>query len=157
MKGILSPAEIENLLHRQVVGRLACCAEGEVYIVPISYAYDGEYIYCHSEEGLKTSIMRKNPRVCFQVDEMRNMAQWKSVITWGEFEELTTENEKEKALNILMNRMLPVASSETTHLGSQWPFAAGGTEDVGGLFFRIHIYKKTGRFEQEEASPQFPG
>ena len=83
MLGILSPSKIEEVLKTQLVGRIGGSWNGETYIIPISYAYDGNYIYCHTTEGKKTAIMRKNARVCFQVDEMKDMANWKSVIVQG--------------------------------------------------------------------------
>ena len=53
----------------------------------------GNILYAHSLEGLKISIMRKNPTVCFQVDTMKDMADWESVLLWGTFEELTNEKD----------------------------------------------------------------
>jgi nitroimidazol reductase NimA-like FMN-containing flavoprotein (pyridoxamine 5'-phosphate oxidase superfamily) len=151
MLGALSPIEIEDLLHEQIVGRIGCYSENRVYVVPISYAYDGQYIYCHTHEGMKVNIMRKNPNVCFQVDEMKDMGNWKSVICWGEFEELKDEEEKHKALLLLIKRPLPVISSETTHLGTTWPFNAScenGLCDISGIVFRIYLEEKTGKCEQ---------
>jgi nitroimidazol reductase NimA-like FMN-containing flavoprotein (pyridoxamine 5'-phosphate oxidase superfamily) len=86
MFGTLENNEIEELLSQQLVGRIGCHAADTTYIVPISYAYDGEYIYGHSFEGMKLNMMRENPKVCFQVDNMHNMANWQSVVAWGEFD-----------------------------------------------------------------------
>jgi len=152
----LSYEQIENLLHQQVVGRIACHYEDEIYIVPISYAYDGKYIYCHAYEGRKMEMMRKNSKVCFQVDEMKDMANWTSVIAWGNFEELTDPVQRNKALRILLNRPLPILSSITTHLGDVWPFSANdakGIDDIPGIVFRISLQEKTGKFERTSESP----
>ena len=149
----LNQEEIENLLHHQIVGHLGCHADGITYIVPVSYAYDGTYIYCHGYEGKKMEMLRKNPKICFQVDEMTDMADWKSVIAWGEFEELKDKNEKNEAFRILLKRALPIHSSITTHLGSQWPFSSDDLGTIEGVAFRIKIKEKTGRFERTGASP----
>jgi uncharacterized protein len=153
----LTPEEIEGLLHREIIGRLACHADTSIYVVPISYAYDGKYIYCHTYEGMKMELLRKDPNVCFQVDEMKNMANWKSVIAWGDFEELTEKKERKKAFRILMNRHLPVNSSITTHLGPSWPFSSDNVDNIEGIFFRIYLHKKTGRFENDQATASVPG
>jgi nitroimidazol reductase NimA-like FMN-containing flavoprotein (pyridoxamine 5'-phosphate oxidase superfamily) len=87
---------LKVFLQSQIVGRIGCHDGDLVYVVPISYAYDGEYVYFHSYEGKKIDIMRKNPKICFQIDEMKDMANWKSVIAWGEFEELNDYEEKIK-------------------------------------------------------------
>jgi hypothetical protein len=59
MFGILNPVEIEQLLSKQLVGRIGCHADGVTYVVPISYAYDGEYVYARTFEGMKINMMRK--------------------------------------------------------------------------------------------------
>jgi nitroimidazol reductase NimA-like FMN-containing flavoprotein (pyridoxamine 5'-phosphate oxidase superfamily) len=151
MTGNLSTDQIERLLHQQVVGRLACHYKDDVYIVPVSYAYDDNCIYCHAFEGKKMEMMRQNPGVCFQVDEMKDMSNWKSVIARGKFEELNDRDEKNKALSILLKRKLPMVSSVTTHLGESWPFSASDIHEldiIPGIVFRICLAEKTGRFEQ---------
>jgi uncharacterized protein len=148
MFGNLENSEIEKLLNKQLVGRIGCSADGVTYVVPVSYAYDGNYIYVRSFDGMKTRIMRKNPKVCFQVDNMKNLANWQSVICWGEFEELTNEPGKKMALEKLNARVLPMVSSETMHITPEWPFPADRTEQVKGIFFRIKLTEKTGRFEK---------
>jgi len=158
MIDILSSAEIEGLLYSQFVGRIGCKDDKTVYVVPISYAYDGKYIYCHTYEGKKLDIMRHNPQVCFQVDEMKNMANWQSVIAWGRFEEVTDKGERIEALKILLNRELPIPSSVTTHLGKTWPFTGNGSNglaDIPGIVFRIYLTEKTGKFENTSVTPQF--
>ena len=156
MLGELSANEIEDLLHKQIVGRIGCHDEDIVYVVPISYAYDDDCVYCHSYEGKKLDIMRKNPKVCFQVDEMGDMANWRSVMAWGKFEELSNDEEKAKALLILLHRQLPSRSSITTHLGKSWPFTPPNRDElisIPGITFRISLTEKTGRFESTSESP----
>ena len=147
MRGEMNLTDIEDVLSRQIVGRIGCHADDITYIVPISYAYDGEYIYGHTKEGMKVAIMRKNPKVCFQADRMPDMANWQSVIVWGEYEELTDPAPRKKAMQKLVNRVLPMISSETTHLSPQWPFPAKDPGEISGIVFRIKVGKKTGCFE----------
>jgi hypothetical protein len=156
MIGKLSPSEIEDVLSLQCVGRIGCHDKDNIYVVPISYAYDGENIYCHAYEGKKIELMRTNPGVCFEVDEMKDMANWKSVILQGQFEEIKEKKERDKALEILVNRRLPISSSITTHLGQTWPFVGDGFKglsDIPGIVFRISIREKTGRFEKTTVTP----
>jgi nitroimidazol reductase NimA-like FMN-containing flavoprotein (pyridoxamine 5'-phosphate oxidase superfamily) len=79
---------------------------------------------------------------------MKDMANWKSVIVWGEFKELTEKVERDKALQFLVNRILPMNSSETTHLSPHWPFPVSDLSTIRGVVFKIQIYKTTGRFEK---------
>jgi nitroimidazol reductase NimA-like FMN-containing flavoprotein (pyridoxamine 5'-phosphate oxidase superfamily) len=148
MFGKLNNEEIEHLIHRQFAGRLGCHAENVTYIVPISYAYDGEYIYGHTFEGMKVKMMRKNPNICFQVDDMHNMANWQSVIAWGSFEELKSSAERDFGIDVLMNRALPFNHSVTMQLSPQWPFPVRDRSAIDGIIFRIRLTDKTGRFEK---------
>lgn len=155
MFGEMKKQEVEALLKSQIVGRLACCQDNEPYMVPMSYAYDGEYIYGHSKEGMKIQMMRKNPKICFQVDKMEDMANWKSVIVWGKYEELASMDERSLGLKILMDRVLPIVSSETVHLSPHWPFPPQQIGSIKGIVFRIKIEKMTGRFEKSNGGTYF--
>ncbi|HEV7620160.1 MAG TPA: pyridoxamine 5'-phosphate oxidase family protein [Flavisolibacter sp.] len=154
MIGTMEINKIEEVLKTQIDGHLACHADDRTYLTPVSYAYDGHDVYVHSFEGLKISMMRKNPKVCFQVDHRVNMANWESIITWGLYEEILDKEERIKALQILANRKLPIISSSTTHLTENWPFYSGDLNNIKGIVFRIILTEKTGRFEGNIASGQ---
>ena len=143
----LSSKQIEKVISGNIFGRLGCHADGETYIVPISYAYDGEYIYFRSFEGLKLSMMRKNPKVCFQIDAIKDMANWESVIAWGDFEELTNEKDRNMGLKKLMSRTLPKVTGEMEKFSAEWPFPTSNYSQIEGIVYRIRITKKTGRSE----------
>ncbi len=154
MIATLNDSEMESLLYEQLIGHIGCQLHGTVYVVPVSYAYDGAYIYVRSFEGKKISIMRKNPAICFQVDKMLDMANWQSVIAYGSFEELTDTGERKKALDVLLNRRLPVPSSETTRLGKIWPFQPEDLNTIEGVVFRVLLTEKTGRYEESGSAPK---
>ena len=146
--------EIETLLRKEVVARLGCSDGKMVYVVPISYVYDGDCAYCHTHEGLKVTIMRKHPAVCFEVDRLQNMGNWQCVVAHGEFEELKDPELRNFALQKLHERVLPVVSSETTHLSPDWPFAPPEFSKIEGVTFRIRLQAKSGRFERSPAMSQ---
>jgi len=152
MIGKLENNEIEEVLHRQLIGRIGCHANDITYVVPISYAYDGTYIYGHTYEGMKIEMMRENPKVCFEVDNMENMANWKSVICWGEFEELTNSDERKTGIQKLLDRVLPLITSETVQITPHWPFPPTDFNRINGIIYRIRLHEKTGRFENNSES-----
>ena len=156
MLGKLNNTKIEEVLHEQILGRIGCHANDVTYIVPTSYAYDGNYIYAHSKNGMKLDIMRENPKVCFEVEVFSHMADWKTVIVWGRFEEITDVDERKKALQILHNRHLPLIPSETVKLSQYWPFTPADLNSIGGTVYRIVIEEKTGRFENMELDNAAP-
>ncbi len=151
MFGKLNNAQIEKVISDNIVGRIGCHADNKTYVVPISYAYDGTCIYTHAYEGLKVSMMRQNPNVCFQIDDMKNMADWESVIAWGTFEELTNTEDRDAGLQKLVDRVLPKISSATVKLSPQWPFPPDDFSQVKGIIFRIRLKEKSGRYENIDA------
>lgn len=139
MIGKMNNNQIVNVLQSQLIGRLACYADKKLYLVPITYAYKDGYIYCHSKEGLKVEMMRKNPEVCFQVDDIENQNSWRCVILWGEYERLSKETEQENAKQILADRLEPISTGETV--------VPQIRQDVPSNF-RIRIKEQSGRFEK---------
>jgi uncharacterized protein len=149
MLGELTPEQINAVLFNEVVGRIGCYGEGRTYIVPITYVFDGEAVYAHSAEGLKIRMMRANPHVCFQVDQRENLANWRSVIAWGVFEELQGKAALD-ALQILVARMLPLVTSETLRLPDDLSLAASKpvADTPKNVIYRIRLLERTGRFEK---------
>ncbi len=115
MLGTLTETQMNNLLTMQAVGRIGYNDNKKSYITPVTYVFDGKYIFGQTNEGLKLEVMRRNPFVCFEVDSMLNMANWESVIVWGYFEELEDE-EAIKAREYLYNGILDLLTSSTVHL-----------------------------------------
>ncbi|MGZ3920846.1 MAG: pyridoxamine 5'-phosphate oxidase family protein [Bacteroidia bacterium] len=149
MLGELNNDQIESLLRSEAIGRIGCYADNKIYVVPVSYAYDGIYIYAHSKEGMKILMMRKNPLVCFEVDHMENMANWQSVIASGTFEELTEHESSKRGMKILIDRLQPLMTSETAQPSHGLP--GNHQNDVKAfhaVVFRIKLSEKTGRFEK---------
>lgn len=148
MLGELNNEQIQHVLNSQVVGRLGCYADGEVYVVPITFAYDGTYIYSRSKDGAKIKMMRENNRVCFEVDIIENMANWRSVIVWGTYEELTDEESQQKALQTLEAKIAPFITSETVRPHRQTMSPQIVEKEKKAIVYRIRVEKKTGRFEK---------
>jgi nitroimidazol reductase NimA-like FMN-containing flavoprotein (pyridoxamine 5'-phosphate oxidase superfamily) len=149
MLGLLSSAEIEDLLRTEVVARLGCHANGRTYVVPVTYVYDREALLIQSPDGLKVRMMHENPWVCVEVDHIDNLANWRSVIAWGRFEALFGA-EATTAFARLRARLEPLMLSETTPVSET--LAEGETRVRSGnghaSIYRIRLFEKTGRFER---------
>jgi|SRR5688572_9101500 len=149
MLGKLTDAQIEHVLHTQFVGRLGCCADGKMYVVPVTYVYDDGYIYAHSKEGLKVQMMRKNSQVCFLVDAMENITNWRSVIVWGEYQELKGEKDQKAGMKTMIDRLAPFMISETVRPLQSYPHAPETVEKgFKAIAYRIKVTESTGRFEK---------
>ncbi len=141
----LSEEQIEYVLKNELLGHIGCHADNITYVVPICYAYDGKCIYGRTYDGMKIKMMRENPNVCFQVEYIENMVKWRSVICWGEFEELTDFDKRNKGIRVLEDRVLAVVEINAFNQSPYWPFSISDLDDVKGIIFRIHLNKKTGR------------
>jgi nitroimidazol reductase NimA-like FMN-containing flavoprotein (pyridoxamine 5'-phosphate oxidase superfamily) len=145
MIGELNGAQIETVLQSECICRIGCHADGETYVVPVTYAYDGSSFYCHSVDGMKTGMMRKNPKVCVEVDHIHDMANWQCVVARATFVELHGTDARE-AMSFLVQRLAPLmssASSDPSHGGH-----AAERRGLKPVAFRLDVYDKTGRFEK---------
>jgi nitroimidazol reductase NimA-like FMN-containing flavoprotein (pyridoxamine 5'-phosphate oxidase superfamily) len=147
--GRLSEQQADRLLRAEIVGRIGCSAQGRVYVVPVTYVYDGTAIYGHTSDGMKVRMMRENPDVCFEVDHQESLANWQSVIAWGHFEELRG-TAAAHAMGLLMDRLLPFIPSETAAPHGDEPSDVHRTDVLGRpvIVYRIVVREKTGRFEK---------
>lgn len=151
MIGTLTSGQIDEVLRLQLYGRIACQHGGKLYVVPISYAFDGEHLYAHSKEGLKIEMLRKHPSTCFQTDIVDNLANWRSVIVWGLFEEINDTNGEAFAKTLLDDRFGPLHISESIMRpseGIQPPLSVEKKKKA--VYFRIRVTERTGRFERPE-------
>jgi nitroimidazol reductase NimA-like FMN-containing flavoprotein (pyridoxamine 5'-phosphate oxidase superfamily) len=149
MMGVLDEQKINNVLSSQVVGRLACTDGNIPYIVPVTYFFNGDYIYGQTQEGKKLEILRKNKKVCFEVDLMMDMRNWQSVIVFGDFEELT-ESEAKIAKELFFNHFYNMQTSSTIH-GFQHQLddkTKKSNDNLRHIMYRIKPIKVTGRFEK---------
>jgi nitroimidazol reductase NimA-like FMN-containing flavoprotein (pyridoxamine 5'-phosphate oxidase superfamily) len=136
--GKLRDTDALAILREGNLGRPGCNAAGWPYIVPVNYFFDGKDIYVHTLPGKKLDALRANPRVCLQVDEIKDSYNWRSVIAYETFEEVSNEETRENVLTKLYSRlphMTPVESRLVK--GSK-----------GAIVFRIKVEEITGVGEQ---------
>lgn len=147
MTGQLNDAQIDHLLSSQLIGRIGCGTNDRYYIFPVTYVFQGGFIYIHSKEGRKLKMLRENPNVCFQVDDIENMTHWRSVLVWGKYEELKKEDEQAAALHILRDRLEPFTISETVrpHITGEHQSSPKALRAVA---YRIKIVERSGRYEK---------
>ena len=81
----LSRDEIEAMLLRNRVGRLAYSLHDRVDIEPIHYIYERGWLYGRTSEGDKLATIKHNQWVAFEVDEVTDMFDWRSLVLHGSF------------------------------------------------------------------------
>jgi nitroimidazol reductase NimA-like FMN-containing flavoprotein (pyridoxamine 5'-phosphate oxidase superfamily) len=97
----MTNSEIDEVLAQVGYGHLACARNNRPYVVPIHYAYDKLKIYIYTTDGKKTDIIRDNPQVCLQVEQVVDNGDWRSVIVDGEAERVTDREERENAIKLI--------------------------------------------------------
>jgi len=79
----LTPDECHALLARHHIGRLAYAYKQRVDIEPLHFVADGEWIYLRTSRGTKLSMLEHQPWVALEIDEIRGMFDWESVVVHG--------------------------------------------------------------------------
>jgi len=143
MTKMLSEAESLNMIAGGKIGRLGCVDNGEPYVVPINYVFEDGTIYSHSLPGRKIDAMKAHPRACLQVDEIANDFEWRSVIAYGNFEEIRVPSDRRSILSKLLARF-PLLTPVESVMAQD----AGAPDSV---VFRIVVDRITGVEEGERS------
>jgi nitroimidazol reductase NimA-like FMN-containing flavoprotein (pyridoxamine 5'-phosphate oxidase superfamily) len=112
-RGTGDRALIDSIIRRSQVCRLGLSDEGQPYVVPLCFGYDGKALYFHcATKGRKLDILRKNDRVCFEFDVVEGMLEaddacewglrYQSVIGFGRAREIADPAAKDAALSRIM-------------------------------------------------------
>jgi nitroimidazol reductase NimA-like FMN-containing flavoprotein (pyridoxamine 5'-phosphate oxidase superfamily) len=97
----MSPDEARQFLEIHNWGMLCTVSGGEPYAVPVSFGFDGHYVYIATGAGRKAHNVDANRSVSLTVAEVQNGDSWRSVIVSGKAEWLDDTGAKLRALNIL--------------------------------------------------------
>ncbi len=98
----MSNGQIKEVLARVGYGHLGMTRGNHPYVVPIHFAFDDPHIYLYTTEGKKTEILKANPEICLQVEEVKSDTEWSSVIVTGEAVKLKNKTERENALKFIL-------------------------------------------------------
>lgn len=79
----LDATEVNAVLTRNHVGRIAYSFHGRVDIEPIHYVFADGAFYLRTEPGSKLSTLAHAPWVAFEVDEVAGPFDWRSVVVHG--------------------------------------------------------------------------
>lgn len=114
-KEIKENQEITAIMQKAEVCRIALVDEDNPYIVPVNFAVQENHLYFHSAmDGRKIDILRKNNKVCFEIDidteifKSSEPCSWGmkylSVIGFGQAFFIENPGEKKKVLDLLMEK-----------------------------------------------------
>ena len=119
---IRDPNAVREIMEKAAVCRIGLSDDGMPYVVPMNFGLGENCLYLHcAAEGRKLDIIRRNNRVCFEMDLLREVvrgesacsfsARYESVIGFGRAAIVEEAAEKRAALDRIME-----------HYGEQGPF-----------------------------------
>ncbi|OYT13209.1 MAG: pyridoxamine 5'-phosphate oxidase [Bacteroidetes bacterium 4572_114] len=123
-KQIIGRPEIDEVISKTDVCRLAFAKGNVPYITPVSFGYDGKSIFIHTAKtGRKIEFIKENNLVCFEfetdvktIEDETVPCKWtstyRSVIGYGKIIELQGFDDKVSAINQIMQH----------YSGKQWNF-----------------------------------
>ncbi len=114
-KEITEQKDLDEIMKKAQVCRLAVSYEAMAYIVPMSFGYASRTLYFHSaQEGLKLMILRENPKACFEVDIETEVVpgekacdwtmRYQSVVGFGDVAFIEDLEGKREAMHIIMQQ-----------------------------------------------------
>lgn len=76
--------EIEAIIRRAGVCRLAMVDDGRPYLVPLCFGYQDRTLYFHSAmKGKKLDLLKKNGQVCFEMEGECELVEGERACDWG--------------------------------------------------------------------------
>src|SRR5512141_1900891 len=126
----LSRSEIDEILARNNVGRLAYALRNRVDVEALPYAYDAPWIYARTTPAMKVATVEHLRFVTLEVDEIAGAGEWHSVVVRGAFYVLRADSPRERQI---LEHALEL-------LGGQVDPGSGGS-----FVFRIPAHHAVGR------------
>lgn len=142
---IANRTEIDDIINKSDVCRIAFANENIPYVIPVSFGYDGKSIFVHTAKtGKKIEFVEANNLVCIEFDiDVKTITNkyipckwttaYKSVIGYGKMIELMEYEEQENAINQIMLH----------YSGKNWEFDERMLRSV--KLWKIEIYEISGK------------
>ncbi len=110
---IKDPTILEEILSGAILCRVAMMDGDLPYLIPFNYGYRDGALYIHSAlEGKKIDLLRKDKRVCFEVEDTMEITKgdkacdwstrYRSVVGYGTVEILSDDESKQQGLEVIM-------------------------------------------------------
>jgi len=132
----LTGDESRALLARNNVGRIAFSLDDRVDIQPIHYVSDDNWLYGRTNHGSKFTTLARHAWCAFEVDEVRGVFDWDSVVVKGHMElldpQLGSPDSYSRGLELM--RSLVAAT-----------FTEADPVPQRSILFRLHVSELTGR------------
>lgn len=115
-------AEIDSILDEGMICHVGACVEGSPWMIPTGYGRDGDWLYLHGASGnhLLGAAGGAEVVVCVTLLDGMVLARssfnhsfnYRSVVLFGRAEEVTDPAGKARALEVIVDHLLPGRSRE---------------------------------------------
>lgn len=138
----------KKVLGGNYIGHMAYIHLNTPHVIPITYFYDeeGENLISYSSLGHKIEAMRINPLVSLQVDEIDSLNNWRSVVVYGNYEELSGSTARFELHKFCEGVKRLVSEKEHKDMKFLCDFSSKATSDKPPIVYRINIDEMTARF-----------
>lgn len=126
-------------------------AGGWPHSIPITYYYSEakNTIISYAAEGHKIKAMRKNPNVCLEVNEIESVSNWRSVLVYGEFEELHGIDAKYYLHEFAEGVKSVIQKKESKYPQTISEFSSKIESDQQPVVYRIVLFDITAKFRDD--------
>jgi len=101
----MSKREIEELIERQMLCRIAFKGVDYPYVAPFQYVYMNGTLFFHfTDYGKKMKLAEKDDRVCVEIEEFKpDLSEYNFVVLRGRLATVTDAKEKAEAITRMAN------------------------------------------------------
>jgi nitroimidazol reductase NimA-like FMN-containing flavoprotein (pyridoxamine 5'-phosphate oxidase superfamily) len=141
--GVLKGVDAQALLTRSHTGRIAYSFNDRVDVEPVHYVYEAPWIFGRTSAGAKILTLAHNQWCAFEVDEVRGLFDWESVVVKGPFSAVGSPQatwDRDTAVAAL-RRLIPATFTEADPTPHR------------DILFAIHASEISGRCSVSPAVP----
>jgi len=139
--------DIDGIIKRCRVCRLAMCDEGQPYVVPLNFGYDGRFLYFHAApEGRKIDIIKRNNRVGFEFDILNDIITAQQACDWGAKYESVIGSGKAEIVDDLKAKKEALEWIMRQYGSGNWDFPEEILKKT--LILRVSIFEISGKVRE---------
>jgi len=130
----LSSEECLRLLEEGRVAHVACIADGEPYVTPMSYVVLDGRIHFRTALGRRVDALRRDPRLGISVAKLGDGGSWRSVVVRGHARFIEDARVEEEVIAALLRKYgdSPLAFSRPAVLPKARPVVAVDATEITG-------------------------
>ena len=142
---ISDQSAIRAIMEEALVCRIGLCDDGTPYVVPMNFGLGEDCLFLHcAAEGRKLDILRRNDRVCFEMDFLREIRQGPASCGWGARYESVIDLAGRSSLRIPAEKRFAL-DRIMDHYRAQGPYAYPDDTLAKTTIIRIEIESLTGK------------